>query len=78
MSEYHIRKEKPCLPHWPNGGWSAYQITGDQIADRVVREKINPKGWYEGGVIARHSWCGYIGMFETMAELLKAIEKEAA
>lgn len=74
--EYHIQKDEPCLPHWPKGAWSLYQISGDQIADRTVREKINPKGYYEGGVIARHGWCGYIGMFETLPELMAAIEAD--
>ena len=54
--------------------WSVYQINGDQIADRVVRERVNPKGWYEGKVIARHSWCGYLGGFKSLPEAMAAIE----
>jgi hypothetical protein len=74
--EYHIQREAPCLPHWPQGSWSLYQISGDQIADRTVRERINPNGYYEGSVIARHSWCGYIGMYVTLAEAMAAIEED--
>ena len=77
MAEYHIRHSGPCLPHWPRGEWSVYQITGDQIADRTVREKVvrHPNGaYYSGEVIARHSWCGYLGMWETLAEAMAAIE----
>ena len=70
---FHMTHDSPIAPHWPRGSWSVYQIDGDQIAERVVRERVNPKGWYEGGVIARHSWCGYIGMFETPAEAMAAI-----
>jgi hypothetical protein len=66
-TQFHIQKDAPCLPHWPNGAWSLYQITGDQIADRIIRK--------EGKVVARHSWCGYIGMFETLPELMTAIEE---
>jgi hypothetical protein len=76
QAQYHITRDDPCLPHWPNGSWSVYQINGDQIADRIVREKVNPKGYYEGGVIARHSWCGYLGMTETFDEVREMIEKD--
>lgn len=73
--EFHIQWSGPCLPHWPNGAWSLYQITGDQIAERTVRERVNPEGWYEGGVIARHSWCGFIGMYENFFTVAVAIEE---
>ena len=53
-----------------------YRITGEQIAQRTVWERVNPKGWYEGEVIARHSWCGFIGCFATLAEVMQAIEKQ--
>lgn len=53
---------------WPRGGWSLYQITGDQIAQRII---VDP---HSGKVIERHSWCGYIGIFETLPEIMKAIE----
>jgi hypothetical protein len=77
-AQYHMTRNDPCLPHWPNGAWSVYAIDGDQIADRVVREKVNPKGWYEGKVIARHSWCGYLGMTETWEGVQKLIEDHQA
>ena len=71
---YHVQF---CAPNdvWPNGGWSVYQINGDQIADRIVRERINPKGWYEGGVTHRHSWCGYLGMVETLEDAMEMIKR---
>lgn len=78
QTQYHIAHEDPCEPHWPNGSWSVYQINGDQIADRVVRERVNPKGFYEGEVIARHSWCGYLGMCETFDGVREMIEKHEA
>lgn len=68
MAEYHLQHFGPVEPHWPRGGWSLYRITGDQIAQRVVYKK--------GKVVERHSWCGYIGIFETLQEAMEAIEKE--
>lgn len=70
---YYIDHFDKCEPHWPNGAWSVYAITGDQIADRIVREKVNPSGYYEGKVIARHSWCGYLGMWEKLDDAVAAI-----
>jgi hypothetical protein len=78
QAEYHIKRDDPCLPHWPNGAWSVYAIGGDQIADRIVRERINPQGWYEGKVIARHPWCGYLGMTETWEGVQELIEDHQA
>lgn len=71
---YHIDHFGPCEPHWPKGGWAIYRISGDEIADRVVRERVNPLGFYEGDVIARHSWCGYLGIRETLEEVLEVIK----
>lgn len=85
-SEYHIQRNEPCLPHWPNGSWSVYRITGAEIADRTVRaEIVRPEhggpAYYRGDVIARHSWCGYLGMtetFEGMCDLIKADQVKEA
>lgn len=77
-NSYHITHDAPCLPHWPNGAWSVYHISGEQIAERTVWERVNPKGWYEGKVIARHSWCGYLGMWEKLSDAMKAIEADEA
>jgi hypothetical protein len=71
--DYHISSFN-ANDVWPHGGWSLYQINGDQIADRVVRERINPKGYYEGKVIARHSWCGFMGCFTTLDDIMAAIQ----
>jgi hypothetical protein len=39
---------------------------------------VNPKGYYEGDVIARHSWCGYLGMCKTFDAVQKLIEEHKA
>lgn len=57
-ASFHIQYFSP-LDNWPKGGWSVYKITGDQIAERIVRDS-------SGSVIARHSWCGYLGICETL------------
>lgn len=72
---YHI-DWFPGNEHWPNGAWSVFHINGDEIASRTVWERINPKGWYEGKVIARHSWSGYLGMFNTLEEVATVIEAD--
>jgi hypothetical protein len=77
-AQYHITRDDPCKPYWPNGSWSVYRINGDQIADRIIRERVNPKGYYEGPVIARHSWCGFLGMTETFDGIRELIEKDRA
>lgn len=74
--EYHLQWCDPIEPQWPKGAWSVYQINGDQIAERIVRERVNPKGYYEGKVIARHSWSGYLGMTETLDGAKALIEKD--
>jgi hypothetical protein len=73
-NSFHVDYFGP-IECWPQGGWSVYQITGDEIADRVVREKIDPRGFYTGKVTHRHSWCGYIGTFTTLADAMAAIEQ---
>ena len=77
-NSFHIQWDGPCEPHWPRGAWSVYRISGEEIADRIVREKIvmpeRGPPYYSGKVIARHSWCGYLGMWETLPEAMAAIE----
>jgi hypothetical protein len=58
MSEYHLSYFTPN-DVWPKGGWSVYQINGDQIASRIVRDD-------RGKVIERHAWCGYLGIAPTL------------
>jgi len=65
-----------CAPNdvWPKGGWSVYQINGDEIASRIIRDA-------KGKVVERHPWNGYLGMATTWAELGDMIQdatKEAA
>lgn len=80
QAQYHVTREGPSEPHWPDGSWSVYRINGDQIADRVVREKVvtptDGPAYYEGKVIARHSWCGYLGMTKTFDGVRELIEKD--
>jgi hypothetical protein len=38
MEEYHITQFGPT-DVWPNGGWSLYKITGDQIARMIVTDR---------------------------------------
>lgn len=73
--EYHLTW---CAPneHWPKGAWSLYRITGERIAQSLVYERVNPKGWYEGDVIYSHPWCGYLGLFVTLAEVTAKIEED--
>ena len=66
---YHItRFEGPTDP-WPRGGWSLYRINGDEIAQRIKHDE-------KGKVVERHSWCGYISIYETLAEVMVAIEED--
>lgn len=83
MTEYHLRFEgasKTEYVEWPEGTVSVYRMTGEQIADRTVRSEIvKPErgpAYYTGPVIARHSWCGYVGMFKTLDEAFDAIQKD--
>jgi hypothetical protein len=66
-NEFHLQRFDPCEPHWPAGGWSLYQISGDEIAQRVVFDK-------DGKAVRRDSWCGFLGCFETLQAATDAIE----
>lgn len=76
-NSFHIQRFEAhkANDNWPTGGWSLYKIDGEQIANRTVWERVNPKGWYEGEIIARHAWCGFIGIFATLPEVMAEIEK---
>jgi hypothetical protein len=65
--EFHLRYFPPC-DNWPNGGWSLYQITGDEIAQRIKFDDKNIN------VTRRDSWCGYIGTFEALPDALEAMQ----
>lgn len=72
VNEYHIQYFGPN-DVWPKGGWSVYQITGDQIADRIIKDE-------KGEVMERHSWCGYLGIadsFEGVQEMILPGRKAA-
>jgi hypothetical protein len=83
--EYHLQYFGPLKNEhvdWPDGSVSVYRITGDQIADRVVRDGlVKPEqgpAYYGGDVIARHSWCGYVGSFKSLDEAAAAIAEDRA
>lgn len=82
-TQFHITYSPPnsALEHWPQGCWSLYEITGDQIADRTVRKEIvvpaDGAPYYKGDVIARHSWCGFVGCYHSLADTSAAILKRA-
>jgi hypothetical protein len=82
MCQYHLSYFEPFkneYVNWPDGGWSVYAINGDQIADRIIREKINSESLcYEGKVIARRSWCGYLGTGRSLQEAMTLIENHKA
>jgi hypothetical protein len=65
-NEFHLQWFGPCEPHWPQGGWSVYRISGDEIAQRIKCDE-------NGKVLERHSWCGYIGIYKTLPEVMAAI-----
>jgi hypothetical protein len=72
MNSYHIDRFEPGPNerNWPNGGWSLYRITGDEIARRIKFDDKNRK------VVRRDSWCGYIGLFEELADVQAAIQAD--
>jgi hypothetical protein len=79
MNQYHITRDEPCPPHWPRGSWSVYRITGDEIADRIIRERVVQGEFgphYSGEVVARHSWCGFLGMTETFDGVRNMIDRD--
>lgn len=82
--QFHVRFSPPnaANEHWPNGFWALYEINGDQIAERTVFKEIVSDGrfgpHYTGGVIARHSWCGYVGGYGSLAEVSAEIDKRTA
>lgn len=82
--QYHLQYTPPnkALEHWPQGHWSLYQITGDEIANRIVFKEIVPEdqgpAFYKGPVIARHSWCGFVGCYHTLADASVAILKRTS
>lgn len=76
--QFHItyNPPTPLNKNWPNGFWALYQINGDQIAERVVFKEIvkhENGAYYKGGVIARHSWPGYVGGFGSLDEVMAKI-----
>ncbi len=73
MSEFHIARFGPTKP-WPEGGWSLYEITGAQIAERTIWTKDSGK--YE--IAERWPWPGYIALFNTLPEVFAEIERLAA
>jgi hypothetical protein len=71
--QFHIQKDEPN-ENWPLGAWSLYQITGAEIAERTIWERIEGKLT----ITERWPWNGYIGMFVTLDEVMKEIERLTA
>ena len=70
FAQYHLKHDagNGKLDNWPNGCWAVYRITGDEIAERIS---------FSGNVVvARDSWPGYIGLFETLPQAMVAIEAD--
>jgi hypothetical protein len=58
----------PGEQNWPDGFWSVYAISGDDIAKRIKFDDA-------GKVIRRDSWSGHLGgggSFEAVAKLIAA------
>lgn len=77
---YHLQFFGPLKSEyvdWPDGAVSVYHITGDEIADKIIRAEIVQHArygaYYRGDVIARHPWPGYLGCFKTMEEAAELI-----
>jgi hypothetical protein len=68
--QYHISRFDGPTDPWPRGGWSLYRISGDEIAQRIKFNEANTK------VVRRNPWCGYISTFETLDEVMAAIEAD--
>jgi len=69
---FHLSSFGP-LPLWPEGGWSLYQITGAQIAERTRWERRDG----EHVITERWPWPGYIGIYAKLDEALAEIRKLA-
>lgn len=76
--QFHVTYSKPS-DVWPKGFWALYQINGDEIAERTVFKEVvtpdNDRAYYAGGVIARHSWPGYVGGYGSLDEVMAEIRK---
>lgn len=66
---YHIQHFPP-VGAWPVGGYSVYAISGDQIAERIVRD--------QGKVVRRDSWPGFLGTAATFEGVAEMISKHEA
>lgn len=66
LPHFHLTYSPPT-PNWPRGTWSLYQITGDDIAARIIRDA-------SGNITERWPWSGFIGCFETLAAVTAAID----
>lgn len=53
---------------WPNGCWSVYEITGDEIARRIAYDDA-------GRIARRDPWPGFVACFDTLDAATDAIRK---
>lgn len=68
MKEYHIAQFGPTSV-WPEGGWSLFEITGAQIAERTIWE--HKDGKYQ--IAERWPWPGFVGCFSTLEAVFEEI-----
>lgn len=69
-AHYHVTWVEP-YDLWPEGAWSVYNITGDEIADCIVKDAA-------GKVAERHPWDGFLGMVSTIDQLGELLEAHKA
>lgn len=73
MKEYHIA-QFGATSAWPAGGWSLYEITGEQIAERTIWERRGDK--YQ--ISERWPWPGFVALYPTLEALLEEIRARSA
>lgn len=72
MKEFHLIQHEPS-GSWPDGSWSLYEITGEQIAERTRWER---KEDGKHVISERHGWFGYIGMFTKLTDAVAAMQEK--
>jgi hypothetical protein len=85
VNSYHLNFFGPLKSEyvdWPANSVSVYHISGEQIADRIIRAELVKHdrygGYYRGEVIARHPWPGYLGCFKSLTDAAELITEHRA
>lgn len=65
---FHLTFTAPnkVMPHWSQGFWALYEINGDEIASRIIKDG-------SGKIVERHPWCGFVSGFGSLEEATAAI-----